>query len=824
MSSRALRRLREEKLQEALLLASTKNQTIDSNEEEDDELSESGEDDDDDQSSDASSIYEESGPVPRKKTQSTFTTLLMMDDSDEDSSDEDSSDEDSSEEESVSDGKGGGYEGNEDNESEDEDSLGNETKNKNKPASLQATKGTMKKKGKSIKANIDEQEKEEEDFDAILSEFQADDIQNQKQSAGANNGDIELNDGRGTLKHLLLNGIDTREYDLEYSLRSMLGGGGGAENVNNVVRVAGGGGGRRKNVIIQKRCLFAQGREEWGKRPSSYIGGGLGMDVVTFGSTKNHEDDSEDDESYEQTSPTSQPWPYNNEQQILASSQHYIQHFSTWHAFQRSTTYASKLEEFETYISRTGDINTLAMFLIDNPFIVEPMLQLAMFFFHTRENEKGTELVKRILWILECACTSGFLPPATASSRQSSNDAMSSKLMMMDHELEQNAIFFETLTLLVKNSSMVGCVNTSLAASRLLLSLDPLRDPMGMLMIMDYFALASLKEVNYKFVIKMIESEMVGFHAVQVPTFELLLFVTSTLIQKLSHLCSQIKIYHKATNNGEEKTFSCDLINMPNWSFSYALALYKQSYALSFDDEEEDERMRSKATEALQSAILSYPMIPKLLLEKNQVNITGRSFQTDWPSVLSPLGEINDEVRSFEAIQAECFARDYERTKEKITQIFIERSHKLWCGDDVVKWLYDCCAEVVTRRNETNLFDESKILPLALLRYLKFDPTEFLDSFPNIPAANVLDPMLVDLAMHVRPNARRMLRMPNQQRGEMGGDFNEIEQRAMQQMRTLLGTGRDGMEVIDPDLPIAEIYWRSMMPWARVDGVPPGRQ
>ena len=69
----------------------------------------------------------------------------------------------------------------------------------------------------------------------------------------------------------------------------MLGAGGiGGENGNNVVRVAGGNnGGGRRNVTIQKRCLFAQGREEWGKRPSSYIGGGLGMDVVTFDSMKN---------------------------------------------------------------------------------------------------------------------------------------------------------------------------------------------------------------------------------------------------------------------------------------------------------------------------------------------------------------------------------------------------------------------------------------------------------------------------------------------------------------------------------------------------------
>ena len=521
MSSRALRRLREEKLQEALSLAYAKRTaTIDDKDHDDDDLPENSEEEDS-QSSDSSSIYESGANSSSRKTkQSAFSSLLMMDDSDSD----DDSDESEVEDSDCS-GEGVDAAGEDSIESNEEMKY---EKEEIKQASLQSIK-RMKKKGTSNpKVNIidqakggdeDREQEEEEDLDAILSEFQANDIQNQKENIQAKDcGGIELNNGKGSLKNLLLDGIDVREYDLEHSLRSMLGGiGGGGEQVNNVVRVAGGGGGAsgRRAITMQKRCLFAQGREEWGKRPCSYIGGGLGMDVVTFDSKKkqkNKEDEDESDESDGEmsNSPISQPWPYNNYQQILPPSQKYIQQLSTWHKFQRSTTYSSKLEEFETYVERTGDINTLAMFLIDHPFIVEPMLQLAMFFFHTRENEKGSELIKRILWILECACTTGFLPSATSSSRQSaSNDEMSTKLVLMDHELVENEVFFKTLRLFVKNSSMVGCVNTSLAASRLLLSLDPLRDPMGILMIMDYFALASLKEANYNFIIDMVESEMV---------------------------------------------------------------------------------------------------------------------------------------------------------------------------------------------------------------------------------------------------------------------------------------------------------------------------
>jgi len=577
----------------------------------------------------------------------------------------------------------------------------------------------------------------------------------------------------------------------------------------------GGGGGRgnRRNVTLQKRCLFAQGREEWGRRPSSYIGGGLGMEEIEFrvpSDSINSEEKDDDDDDDEKKSDMKEgeeegddintdeetnvknyaPWPY-SDPTVLPTSQQYANSSSSWHKFQRSNTYTTKLEEFRSYVSTTGDINMLAMFVADNPFIIEPILQLAMFFFHTRENEKGLDLVKRILWIFECACTSGFLPSPT-TSRQSNNNAncgKKTKFMFMDQSLDANEIFFSTLNLFVKNSTMVGCVNTSLAGSRLLLSLDPLRDPMGVLLTMDYFSLATMKEVDYQFVINLIESEM-------------------------------ISIYHRRLNDiGEYEPHRCELINMPNWRYSYALALYKLSFLVA-DEDDEDELMKVKATEALKSAIRSYPFIPKLLLDKNKINTTGRSFQIDWPSVLSPLREFNEDLKNHEAVIAGLLANDYEVSKQKITQIFIDRSHKLWCGDDVVKWLYDCCVEVVSVDAQTNC-EATTCVPLALLRYSSYDPADFEDSFAHIPVANALDPQLVDLALHVRQNARRLLRMPQQQ-GGMPGGFNIEGPQAIQQIRALLGTGRDGMEVIDPDLPFAEIFWRSLMPWARVDGVPPG--
>lgn len=273
-------------------------------------------------------------------------------------------------------------------------------------------------------------------------------------------------------------------------------------------------------------------------------------------------------------------------------------------------------------------------------------------------------------------------------------------------------------------------------------------------------------------------------------------------------------------NMDEYDCHCCELTTMPNWSYSYALALYKLSHLSSTDDEEE-KLLGFRASEALKTAICSYPLIPKLLLEKNNINITGRSLQTDWPSVLSPLNELAEDQNTHERFRTGSL-RELASAKEKIISIFVERNHKLWSGDDVVKWLFGCCKEVVS---DDTIKIEVTNYPIALMRYSTLKLEDFQDSFPHIPD-NALDPRLVDAAMNVRPNARRMLRMPNQRGGEVEGfNLDEIQgQRAAQQMRTLLGRGRDGMQIIDNDLPFAEIFWRSLMPWNRVDGVPPGRQ
>ena len=77
---------------------------------------------------------------------------------------------------------------------------------------------------------------------------------------------------------------------------------------------------------------------------------------------------------------------------------------------------------------------------------------------------------------------------------------------------------------------MAGCHANALAVGRFLLSLDPLRDPMGVLLILDYYALACRRtavgtlyngsggavrekremEVGAAFIVQLVESELVS--------------------------------------------------------------------------------------------------------------------------------------------------------------------------------------------------------------------------------------------------------------------------------------------------------------------------
>jgi hypothetical protein len=193
---------------------------------------------------------------------------------------------------------------------------------------------------------------------------------------------------------------------------------------------------------------------------------------------------------------------------------------------------------------------------------------------------------------------------------------------------------------------------------------------------------------------------------------------------------------------------------MPNWSFSYALALFR-----IHEKDLSNEEAKTKADKAIQTALLKFPTVIGQILSKNEVNTNLRSFQVDWPSVFD---FVNELCRKFQITASDntAKARSF-RAYESIVLIFVQQVFNLWSPPAVMKWVYDNLLLMKESRQE-----ELQMTPMApaILRYARCDPRDFMDHFQTMPAdANPLDPSVVALSLAIDTNRPRLL-----QRGPRG--------------------------------------------------------
>jgi hypothetical protein len=311
--------------------------------------------------------------------------------------------------------------------------------------------------------------------------------------------------------------------------------------------------------------------------------------------------------------------------------------------------------------------------------------------------------------------------------------------------------------------------------------MDPLRDPMGVLLALDHFALSSRTSEHDSFVVDFVDN--CGIH-----------------------------LYYRDEDAREFKGLVTD---MPNWAYSYALALYRleQDGANGTNEGTEEPKMTSR--EALVLAIRLYPTIVEEFLKKNEISTSGRSTKMDWPSVLESLRRLAyppSQHPDYDPIV-------YHATKsasDTIAKIFVLRSFKLWGGHDIQKWLYAAAVEATAGGDYT-----AKLPSPALQRYSRADPANYEDRFRLLPAeANPLDPQLLQYALNVDPNRRRLLRRGNRAGVAEIDPLEALENRARAGNQGIV-IGGPPTHNLDPDSPLVEILWQSMLPWNRVEGVPP---
>ena len=225
--------------------------------------------------------------------------------------------------------------------------------------------------------------------------------------------------------------------------------------------------------------------------------------------------------------------------------------------------------------------------------------------------------------------------------------------------------------------------------------------------------------------------------------------------------------------------------------------------------------LKQKAKDAIQVAMSTFPSVIEELLKANEVDLVGRSFQTDWPSALE-----YTRRRSKDASHSwtePTVTSETVQAYELIVKIFVQQNAKLWKSQDAQRWVCESLMELKSTADSST--DTVPPLSTAIRRYGLSDLSDYEDKFQTMPPeANPLDPGLIPHALAVDPNRRRLF----QQRMPRGEQF-ELENDMDGQPHAAIFAGPP-TQAIDPDWPILEVLWRSALPWNYVDGVPPPRR
>jgi Transcriptional repressor TCF25 len=405
MSSRALRKLREERDQYQAKLSFQGNEEgdLDKNKKRIDEITDSDEDEDDNDDDESNN--------PRKNA-----FAMMMDSSSEDDDSEDEMDDnEENEDDNDEDSEDGDCEKEGDARQQQSQIIANKKEMMNK---LEANK-----KANQIKESFQE---EDEDLDAILAEFTNEElpphIDNNERLKNEDEFDHDF-----LSSSYILSRIDIRALDFEASMRHNLMG--TTASMTTAMTT---------DRIPKNSFLFGPARDGW-VRPPHFVGGGMGMT------------------SYDQ-SPRPIPWPYNSETSNIQQKQQQIRHAThnaQWFVFTHSDSYQQSLSSLEQ-IRSTGDVNALALLVADFPFLPEAILQLAKVVYQTNQSVDALSLLRRALWIYECASLKSFKDVFTlaAVSSRSTNRAIHGAYL--DYSQSENSTYFQCLILLLKVSSIAG--------------------------------------------------------------------------------------------------------------------------------------------------------------------------------------------------------------------------------------------------------------------------------------------------------------------------------------------------------------------------------
>jgi hypothetical protein len=424
-----------------------------------------------------------------------------------------------------------------------------------------------------------------------------------------------------------------------------------------------------------------------------------------------------------------------------------------WFRFQHSVDYSRRQKEFAV-LQNTGDTNLLLLFLSVHPSHLDSLLYLADLFARLGEMERAADLVRRCLYYHEASYASTFLPCRGASHHP----------CCLSFLQRENQSYFRALFLHFQLAWMKGFLSVATDILKVILSLEPLTDPMHTLLLLDKLLLMGgrYEEID---------------HFCQLPASRALALPVSTACEA----------------SGEQLLLS-DIF--PNWAYSLALAHRlneaKTAEPPSLRDPHRSAALPRPADELLLSALRRFPFFVWELLEGT--SLSGPDKQL-WESLQDhkffrhfssldrsgpplplpcftqrrlhePLG--SDTIRVLSHLSL-CARRSFSVGSQ--TQDSSLPTH-LWCHPANLSWLLSMCRQLTSQLGDAETVSlpislpplpsrqaisrcESELKGLGALlsadnrnfleRYLTCPLEIFQEEFPRLPAeANPLNPALLD--------------------------------------------------------------------------------
>ena len=300
---------------------------------------------------------------------------------------------------------------------------------------------------------------------------------------------------------------------------------------------------------------------------------------------------------------------------FLDSDKHGNQYFT----FEHNVAYQTVQRQFFQAVESINP-DVIIQILNSHPFHIDSMLQLSDICKMGEDNQMATELIERSLFAMECAFHPLF-NLAVGTSR-------------LDYKRQENRAFYLALFRHLTYVGSRACYRTALELCKLMLSLDPSADPLGVTLMIDFYALRSSQHTWL------------------------------------------LRFYSEWEAAGK------NLSQLPNFAYAVAVAYFYTSRQAVDNKVAADESLMELADEALQKALIMFPGVLLPLLDKCSIEADKRAAgHRLFLDAQAPPESCPSQSRGLSLLCA----------------LYVGRSYHIWKDPDLLPWLEKNVALVIER-------------------------------------------------------------------------------------------------------------------------------